>query len=345
VTAVARYGHGPATRVTEGGLERDAGCRRSTGRRRGAEEGGEQVYRHTKELQFTAKPEKPDALFAMKFQEILGGQFGEMTVMMQYLWQGWNCRIPGKYKDMIMDIGTEEIGHVEMLTTMLARLLEGAPNEMVATAVNGNPVLAAVLGGMNPQHAIVTGGGPMPTNSQGVPWNAGYIVASGNLLTDFRSNAAAEGQSRLQTSRIYNMTDDPGVKAMLQFNLARDTYHQQQWLLGIEQLKEDGYADYIEDSNKAEENKEHDHTFWSFSDGEASAEGLWATGQTVDGRKIEFIPEPVSIGGDDGSLPAPDPLLFGTWDESLGKGKPGNTAGAYAQGAENVITKMKDKLT
>lgn len=63
----------------------------------------------------------------MKFQELLGGQFGEMTVMMQYLFQGWNCRFPGKYKDMIMDIGTEEIGHVEMLTVMLARLLEGAP--------------------------------------------------------------------------------------------------------------------------------------------------------------------------------------------------------------------------
>jgi hypothetical protein len=77
------------------------------------------MHRDVRELQFTAKPEKPDALFAMKFQEILGGQFGEMTVMMQYLWQGRSCRVPGKYKGMIMDIGTEEIGHVEMLTVML----------------------------------------------------------------------------------------------------------------------------------------------------------------------------------------------------------------------------------
>ena len=146
-----------------------------------------------------------------------------------------------------MDIGTEEIGHVEMLTTMLARLLEGAPTETMETAAAGNPVLAAILGGQNPQHAIVAGGGPMPTNSQGVPWSAAYIVASGNLLTDFRSNAAAEGQSRLQTSRVYNMTDDPGVKAMLQFNLARDTFHQQQWLLGIQQLVDDGLADVLED--------------------------------------------------------------------------------------------------
>src|SRR3954462_6658295 len=178
-----------------------------------------EMFQHTKQLQFDVKPERPDALFAAKLQELVGGQFGEMTVMMQYLWQGWNARIPGKYKDMILDIGTEEIGHVEMLSTMIARLLEGAPSEVTADAAAANPALAAILGGMNPQHAIVSGGGALPTNSQGIPWNGGYIVASGNLLTDFRSNVHAEAQSRLQTSRIYNMTDDPGVRDMLKFNL------------------------------------------------------------------------------------------------------------------------------
>ncbi len=87
------------------------------------------MFKHVDHLQFQAKPEKPDALFAAKMQELVGGQFGEMTVMMQYLWQGWSCRMPGKYKDMIMDIATEEIGHVEMLCVMIARLLEGAPSE------------------------------------------------------------------------------------------------------------------------------------------------------------------------------------------------------------------------
>src|SRR5215213_3556566 len=212
------------------------------------------MFKHVDYLQFQAKPEKPDALLARRMQELVGGQFGEMTVMMQYLWQGWSCRVPGKYKDMIMDIGTEEISHVEMLTVMLARLLEGAPGETTEKAAAANPVLAAVLGGQNPQHAIVSGGNAMPTNSQGVPWNTGYIVASGNLLTDFRSNAAAEGQSRLMTSRIANMTDDTGVKEMLAFNLARDTYHQQQWLLAIQMLQEEGYTDIVENSNGDWEN-------------------------------------------------------------------------------------------
>ncbi len=242
------------------------------------------MYRHIKELQFTAKPEKPDALFAAKFQEILGGQFGEMTVMMQYMFQGFNCRVPGKYKDMIMDIGTEEIGHVEMLSTMLARLLEGAPSEVTEHAVATNPSLAAVIGGMNPQHAIVAGGGPVPRDSAGVPWNAGYIVASGNMLTDFRSNAAAEGQSRLMTSRIYNMTDDSGVKEMLKFNLARDTFHQQQWLLGIEQLIADGFSDLIEDSNSEDEDQVQNHTFWSFSEGSQAGDPGRRSGHHLPGR-------------------------------------------------------------
>ena len=306
------------------------------------------MYRHNHQLQFTSKPEKPDALYAMKFQEILGGQFGEITVMMQYLWQGWTCKIPGKYKDMIMDIATEEIGHVEMLTTMLARLLEGAPSETTEKAVAANPALAAVLGGMNPQHAIVAGGGPLPTNCQGVPWNAGYIVASGNLLTDFRSNAAAEGQSRLQTSRIANMTDDAGVKAMLAFNLARDTYHQQQWLRGIEMLIADGFYDLeIEHSNGEWEDQKQAHTFWSLSeDGSQANEGLWATGTSmVDGEPYQFLANPDPIGGDDGTLPAPDPLLFATYDGNQGPGTPGTPTGVAAKTGERIVDKVKDALT
>ena len=93
-------------------------------------------------------------------------------------------------------------------------------------------------------------------------------MASGNLLTDFRSNAAAEGQSRLMTSRIANMTDDRGVKDMLAFNLARDTYHQQQWLLGIEQLQLDGFTDgVIEHSNGEWENADAAHVFYTSTPG------------------------------------------------------------------------------
>lgn len=137
--------------------------------------------------------------------------------MMQYLLQGWNCRADEKYRDMLLDIGTEEIGHVEMLATLIARLLDKAPVKMQEEAVAKDPAIAAVMGGMNPQHAIVGGLGALPVNSAGVPWSGSYIVSSGNLIADFRANLNAESQGRLQVVRLYEMTDDPGVKKHYRF--------------------------------------------------------------------------------------------------------------------------------
>ncbi|WP_328988946.1 manganese catalase family protein [Kribbella sp. NBC_01245] len=266
------------------------------------------MFRHTKRLQFEARPERPDPVYARKLQELIGGAFGEMTVTMQYLFQGWNCRVEGKYKDLLMDTATEEIGHVEMLATMVARLLEGAPSTVLAESVK-DPVMAAVLGGMDPQQAIVAGGGALPNNSQGVPWNGGYIVASGNLLADFRANAAAEAQGRLQTARLYNMTDDPGVRAMLQFNLARDTVHQKQWLKAIEELESDGLeTPIVPDALFDEENQDHNHTIWGLSDGTDGPKGGWSKGK--DG--LEYLEDPQPLGGP-GTAPRPDPALYGTY--------------------------------
>ncbi|MCU0492989.1 MAG: manganese catalase family protein, partial [Chloroflexaceae bacterium] len=164
------------------------------------------MFLHTRQLQYTAKPSQPDPIYARKLQEILGGQFGEISVMLQYLFQGWNCHGPAKYRDMLLSIGTEEIGHVEMLATMIAQLLDKAPVSAQEAAVAQNPVVAAVMGGMDPQHAIVSGLGATPNDSNGFPWTARYIVASGNLLADFRANLNAESQGRLQAVRLYEMT-------------------------------------------------------------------------------------------------------------------------------------------
>jgi len=173
------------------------------------------MFYHTKKLQYFKPPEKPDAVYAMKIQELIGGTFGEMTVMMQYLFQGWNCRGPAKYRDMLLDVGTEEIGHIEMLATMIAHLLDKAPIKMQEESAK-DAVVGAVMGGssprdvimaaaMNPQHAIVSGLGATPSDSVGYPWNGRYIVSSGNLLADFRSNLHAESQGRLQAVRLYEM--------------------------------------------------------------------------------------------------------------------------------------------
>jgi len=96
------------------------------------------MFFHRQELQFAAKPDKPDAVYARKLQEILGGQYGEITVAMQYGFQAWNAHLPGKYRDLLYGIGAEEFGHVEMLATMIAQLLEQAPLGVTEDAVQAD---------------------------------------------------------------------------------------------------------------------------------------------------------------------------------------------------------------
>lgn len=298
------------------------------------------MFKHTDYLQFDVKPEKPDPVYAHKLQELIGGAFGEMTVTMQYLFQGWNCRMEGKYKDLIMDIATEEIGHVEMLAVMVARLLEGAPATESSKAAGGDPVVAAVMGGMDPQQAIVAGGGALPADSNGYPWNGRYVIASGNLLADFRANVTAESQGRLQTARLYNMTDDPGVKAMLKFNLARDTHHQNLWLAAIEELQADGLASVVApDALLDEEHAEHATDLWHLSDGEFSSTGGWANRTAPDGiHQMGFLADPQPL-GNKASAPPPDPKLYSTYDGS--KGTPQNAQLGTEKG---VMGKLKDAI-
>lgn len=195
------------------------------------------MFFHIKELQYQARPEHPDPVYAKKLQEILGGHYGELTVAIQYLFQGWNSRADKKYRDLLLDTGTEELAHVEMLVTMIARLLDGAPVREQEKAAK-DPVIEAALGGINPQHVIVSGLGALPADSAGNFWNGGFVGASGNLLADFRDNLTKESQGRLQAVRLYELSDDRGVKDMLSFLIARDTMHQNQWIAAIAELEQ-----------------------------------------------------------------------------------------------------------
>ncbi len=274
-------------------------------------------------LQYHAKPERPDPVYAKQLQEVLGGQWGEISVMMTYLFQGWNCRAPAKYKDMLLDIGTEEIGHVEMLATMIARLLEASPVEaqedaardsVIGAVLGGARVEDAIVAGLNPQHVIVSGSGATPTDSVGYPWNSRYTIASGNLLADFRFNVTAESQGRLQVSRLYQMTSDTGVRDMLSFLLARDTMHQNQWIAAIKELEEDGLETTPCPSSFPQELEKSEvaYQFMNFSEGTDSRAGRWAQGPSMDGRGThEYVETPASS-GDDGSLGVVDPRLNGT---------------------------------
>jgi Mn-containing catalase len=194
-----------------------------------------------------------------------------------------------------MDIATEVIGHVEMLATMIARLLESSPveaqeymakNSLVGAMLGGARIEDAIVAGMNPQHLIVAGSGPRPSDSIGNPWHAGYTISSGNLLADFRFNVTAESQGRLQVCRLYNMTDDKGVRDKLSFLIARDTMHQNQWLAAIKELEEEGLDRTPVPANFPQELEKQEvaYQFIDASEGPESEQGRWAKGPSVDGN-------------------------------------------------------------
>jgi len=272
------------------------------------------MFFHKQELQHKASPERPDAVYARKLQEVLGGQYGEITVAMQYGFQSWNAHLPGKYRDLLYGIGAEEFGHVEMLATMIAQLLADAPLGVVEGAVQNDPTVAAIVGGTDPQQAIVAGAGARPVDSNGNPWTAGYVTASGNLLADFTANANAEMQGRLQVARLYHMTDDHGVKDLLAFLLARDTMHQNQWLAAAQELRDEGVEDLPVPSTFPLSNEDRDvsYQYINFSDGEHASEGRWASGPTPDGKgEFEYVPTPAP-GVPMPPPTVPDPRFHGT---------------------------------
>lgn len=272
------------------------------------------MFFHKQELQYRSVPDQPDAVYARKLQEVLGGQYGEITVAMQYSFQAWNIHIPGKYKDLLYGIAAEEFGHVEMLAKMIVQLLEKSPLGITDETVQSDPTIAAVVGGTDMQHAIVAGAGARPVDSMGNPWVGSYVTASGNLLADFTANANAEMQGRLQVARLYHMTDDHGVRDLLSFLLARDTMHQNQWVAAARELQEEGTESMPVPSNfpQAKERKDVSYQYINFSDGAAAADGTWANGPSPDGHgTFTYLTAP------DTSAPMPAPThpdarIYGT---------------------------------
>jgi Mn-containing catalase len=259
-------------------------------------------------LQYPVRVDKPNPLFARMLQQAIGGVEGEIRVANQYLFQAWGSRGPKKYRDMLLATATEELAHIEMLATAVALNLEGAPVELQEAAAQDGAV-NAVLGGMNARHYLSGGLAALPENSNGVPFNMSHIYASGNTAADMYSNVAAEATGRVLAVRLYNMTDDAGMKDMLQFLIARDTMHQNQWLAVIEELG--GHQGALPIPNSHPQSAEHRRFSYAFVDPRVGSdatpiEGRFTHGRSLDG-KGEFTIENAAPLGDVPQLAAPDP--------------------------------------
>lgn len=252
------------------------------------------MFYFDKRLQYPVKVENPDPIYARMLQQAIGGIEGEIRVCMQYFFQGWGARGPTtKYRDMLLNTATEEIGHIEMLATAVALNLEKAPTSLQEEGA-ADGVVGAVMGGGNPRHTIEgmlhrhllsTGMAAFPANCEGVPFDMSHIYASGNLAADMYCNVAAESTGRVLAVRLYNAAHDAGMKDMLHFMIARDTMHQQQWLAVIEELGGHQGALPIPNSFPQEkEDRENAYNFYVSSVDGTAPEGRWTQGPSLDGK-------------------------------------------------------------
>jgi Mn-containing catalase len=236
-------------------------------------------------LQYPVRVETPDPLYAKLLQQAIGGIEGEIRVCLQYFFQAWGQRGPKKYRDMLLQTATEEMGHIEMLATAVALNLEGAPVHEQDQGAK-DPAVAAILGGMNPRHILSAGLAAMPVNSNGVPFDCSHVYASGNIAGDMLANATAEATGRTLACRLFAATDDPGMKDMWRFLIARDTMHQQQWLAVLEELG--GLNSQLPIPNsfpQSQENTDFSYVFLTSSvDGAPPLSGRFTSGPSLDGN-------------------------------------------------------------
>ncbi|WP_416442572.1 manganese catalase family protein [Leeuwenhoekiella sp. A16] len=268
------------------------------------------MFYHDGKLQYEVKVDKPNPQFAKMLQQAIGGIEGEIKVCLQYFFQAWGARGPEKYRDMLLETATEELAHVELLSTAVALNLEGASNNLKDEMAK-DPFLDQIMGGANPRHILSSGMAAMAVDSNGVPFNGSWVIGTGNLAADMYANVTAESAGRVLATRLWKSTDDKGMKDMLSFLIARDTMHQNQWLAVLEEIGGlKGNHPIPNSFPQEEENQNFNYNFISTHiNGDSKAKGRWSEGTSIDG-KGEFTFEKAVPQGKKPNLGMPDPAAF-----------------------------------
>jgi Mn-containing catalase len=180
------------------------------------------MYHHVKELMYTVRVDAPDPKFGNMLLEQFGGANGELAAAMQYSVQGINCDDPER-KDLLMDIGTEELSHLEVIGVLTRMHLK--PLRSKRTAAEADPLIS-----------IVGGGGVSLFNSMGNAWTADYLKVTGELDVDLRNDIAAEARAKITYERLMSFTDDRGTLDALQFLMTREITHMKAFTLALESM-------------------------------------------------------------------------------------------------------------
>jgi Mn-containing catalase len=187
------------------------------------------MYHHVKKLMYTVNIGKPDVRFGNMLLEQFGGANGELAAAMQYTIQGWNCIDDLGRRDLLLDIGTEELSHLEVVGALIRMHL--APMKTNREAAEADPLIT-----------IAGGGGVALFDSMGNPWTSTYLKITGELDVDLRSNIAAEARAKIVYERLIDHTDDPGTIDTLQFLMTREITHMKAFQASLESMEKPQFS-------------------------------------------------------------------------------------------------------
>ncbi|MES2353661.1 MAG: manganese catalase family protein [Pseudomonadota bacterium] len=185
------------------------------------------MFAHNKRLQYTVQVSETNPGLANLLLEQFGGPQGELAAALRYFTQALSEDDPGR-KDMLLDIATEELSHLEVIGSLVVMLNKGAQGRIAEGVDEQGEMYRSISGSGNDSHVtqLLYGGGAPLINSAGVPWTAAYVDTIGEPTADLRSNIAAEARAKLIYERLINMTPDVGVREALGFLMTREVAHQ-----------------------------------------------------------------------------------------------------------------------
>src|SRR5689334_22301025 len=183
------------------------------------------MFAHNKRLMYTVRVSQPDPVLANMLLEQFGGPQGELAAAMRYFTQALAEEDPGR-KDMLLDIATEELSHLEVIGSAICMLSKGIKGKLAEGMETAELYAEITQGGESHTLSLLFGGGPALINSGGAPWTAAYVDTIGEPTADLRSNIAAEARAKIIYERLINVTDDPGLKDALGFLMTRQIAHQ-----------------------------------------------------------------------------------------------------------------------
>ena len=251
------------------------------------------MFMHNKRLQYTVRVSEPNPRLATMMMEQFGGADGELAAAMRYFTQGLGEDDPGR-KDLLLDIATEELSHLEVIGSIVTMLNKGLKAQL-AEGLMKEAELYQMVGatGSSAKGSILFGGAPALCDSAGVPWTAAYVDSRGEPTVDLRSNIAAEARAKIVYERLINITDDPGIKEALGFLMTREVAHQKSFEKALYAI-ENNFP-----SGKLPGVAKYASMYVNTSQGEGDTTGPWNSGDEWD--RVDDLGQVMPVDGGDGT--------------------------------------------